>query len=71
MEYSRRNFLKQNSIAGLGMIGAGTLAGTFVSTDVSANTSAASAEITKISDLNLKKLHYLYKLLEFYLKEYL
>ena len=61
MEYSRRNFLKQNSIAGLGMIGAGTLAGTFVSTDVSANTSAASAEITKISDLNLKKLRETYR----------
>ena len=61
MEYSRRNFLKQNSIAGLGMIGAGTLAGTFVSTDVSANTRAASAEITKISDLNLKKLRETYR----------
>lgn len=61
MEYSRRNFLKQNSIAGLGMIGAGTLAGTFVSTDVVAKTTAASAEITKISDLNLKKLRETYR----------
>lgn len=61
MEYSRRNFLKQNSIAGLGMIGAVTLAGTFVSTDVAANTKAASAKITKISDLNLKELRETYR----------
>lgn len=61
MEYSRRNFLKQNSIAGLGMIGAGTLAGTFVSTDVAANTRVVSDEITKISDLNLKKLRETYR----------
>ncbi len=61
MEYSRRNFLKQNSIAGLSIIGAGTLAGTFVSTDVAAKTTAASVEITKISDLNLKKLRETYR----------
>lgn len=61
MEYSRRNFLKQNSIAGLSIIGAGTLAGTFVSTDVAAKTTAASAEITKISDLNLKRLRETYR----------
>ncbi len=61
MEYSRRSFLKQNSIAGLGMIGAGTLAGTFVSTDVAANTRVVSDEITKISDLNLKKLRETYR----------
>ena len=59
--FTRRDFLRKNSIAGLGMIGAGTLAGTFVSTDVAANTTAASAEITKISDLNLRKLRETYR----------
>jgi len=28
LEYSRRDFLRQNSLAGLGIIGAGTLAAT-------------------------------------------
>ena len=61
LEYSRRDFLRQNSLAGLGIIGAGTLAATFVSGDVSAAQEDRSQEISRISDLNLKKLREAYK----------
>ena len=61
LEYSRRDFLRQNSLAGLGIIGAGTLAATFVSGDVSAAQEDRSQEISRISDLNLKKLRETYK----------
>ena len=61
LEYSRRDFLRQNSLAGLGIIGAGSLAATFVSGDVSAAQEDRSQEISRISDLNLKKLREAYK----------
>jgi mannose/cellobiose epimerase-like protein (N-acyl-D-glucosamine 2-epimerase family) len=61
MEYSRRNFLKQNSFAGLGLIGTGTFASTLFPTDVAAKSIASSTGITKISDLNLKKLRDSYR----------
>lgn len=61
MEFSRRSFLKKNSIAGLGLMGVGTLAGTLIPSDVDAATSASSDEILKISDLNLKKLRETYR----------
>ena len=61
LEYSRRDFLRQNSLAGLGIIGAGSLAATFVSGDVSAAQEDRSQEISRISDLNLKKLRETYK----------
>lgn len=61
LEYSRRDFLRQNSLAGLGIIGAGTLAATLVSGNVSAAQEGRSQEISRISDLNLKKLRETYK----------
>jgi len=59
-EYSRRDFLRRNSIAGLGIIGAGTLTGTLLTSEVSAKNIEISAGLTKISDLNLKKLRETY-----------
>lgn len=61
LEYSRRDFLRQNSLAGLGIIGTGTLAATFVSGDVSAAQEDLTQAISRISDLNLKKLRETYK----------
>lgn len=61
LEYSRRDFLRQNSLAGLGIIGVGTLAATLVSGNVSAAQEGRSQEISRISDLNLKKLRETYK----------
>jgi len=55
-EYSRRDFLRKNSIAGFGMIGAGAFGGTLLSTDALAKDIENAAEINKISELNLKKL---------------
>jgi len=59
-EYSRRDFLRRNSIAGLGIIGSGTLTGSLLSSEVSAQNIKASTELTKISHLNLKKLRDIY-----------
>ena len=55
-EYSRRDFLRKNSIAGFGMIGAVSFGGTLLSTDALAKDNENAVEINKISELNLKKL---------------
>jgi mannose/cellobiose epimerase-like protein (N-acyl-D-glucosamine 2-epimerase family) len=55
-EYSRRDFLRKNSVAGFGMIGAGAFGGSLLSTDAFANDIENAADIKKISELNLKKL---------------
>ena len=60
LHYSRRNFLKQNPLAGLGIIGAGTIAGSLITETVSATPATKPAGISKISDLNLKKLRQSY-----------
>lgn len=59
--YSRRDFFKKNSIAGIGMIGAGSFLSTIISTDVLANTSERADLLTRISDLNLKNLRKTYR----------
>lgn len=56
MNYSRRDFLKRNPVAGLGMIAAGSVAATVIPLDTWAETKKNNNEITKISDLNLKQL---------------
>jgi mannose/cellobiose epimerase-like protein (N-acyl-D-glucosamine 2-epimerase family) len=55
-EYSRRDFLRKNSVAGFGMIGAGAFGGSLLSTDAFANDIENATDIKKISELNLKKL---------------
>lgn len=59
--YSRRDFFKKNSIAGIGIIGAGSVLSTILPTDVLANASEKSGRLTRISDLNLKKLRETYR----------
>lgn len=55
-EYSRRDFLRKNSVAGFGMISAVSFGGTLLSTDALAKDNVNATEINKISELNLKKL---------------
>lgn len=59
-EYSRRDFLRKNSVAGFGMIGAVSFGATLLSTDALAKDISTAAEINKISELNLKKLRETY-----------
>jgi mannose/cellobiose epimerase-like protein (N-acyl-D-glucosamine 2-epimerase family) len=59
-EYSRRDFIKKNSVAGFGMIGAAALGGTILTTDTFAKGIGNSDKIEKISELNLKKLRETY-----------
>lgn len=59
--YSRRDFLRQNSLAGFGIIGAATLGGALVPSSVTAGQASDSHVIAKISDLNLKKISETYK----------
>lgn len=60
-EYTRRNFLKQNSLAGIGLLGAGTFTGTLLSNQVNAETKPKPQKFMTISDLNLKGLRETYK----------
>lgn len=57
-DYSRRNFLKQNTLAGLGLIGSATLAGSLLPVDVQAS---QSQDLKKITGLDLRKLRAQYK----------
>ena len=61
MNYSRRDFLKKNSVAGLGMIASGVVAATVIPLDTSAKTKTDTNEISTISELNLKKLKEVYR----------
>lgn len=60
-DYSRRGFIRINSLAGLGVIGSGTITRTLVLEDVSAVATSKTKDITTISDLNLRKLRESYK----------
>jgi N-acylglucosamine 2-epimerase len=57
-DYSRRNFLKQNTLAGLGLIGSATLAGSILPVDAQAS---QSQDLKKITGLDLRKLRAQYK----------
>lgn len=57
-DYSRRNFLKQNTLAGLGLIGSATLAGSLLPVDAQAS---QSQDLKKITGLDLRKLRAQYK----------
>ncbi len=58
IEYSRRNFLKKNSFAGLGLMGSATLASSFLPLDAGAS---QFQELKKITGLDLRKLREQYK----------
>jgi hypothetical protein len=60
-DISRRDFIKQNSLAGLGIIGACGIAGSIVSQTASASPSIKDQEIKTISDLNLEQLRQRYR----------
>lgn len=60
-KYSRRDFFKKNSVAGIGIIGSASVLGTIISTDVFAETSGKSDQLSKITDLDLKKLRETYR----------
>jgi N-acylglucosamine 2-epimerase len=57
-DYSRRNFLKQNTLTGLGLIGSATLAGSILPLDAQAS---QSQDLKKITGLDLRKLREQYK----------
>ena len=57
-DYSRRNFLKQNTLAGLGLIGSTALAGSLLPADAQAS---QSQDLKKITGLDLRKLREQYK----------
>ena len=57
-DYSRRNFLKKNTLAGLGLIGSATLAGSLLPVDAQAS---QSQDLKKITGLDLRKLRAQYK----------
>lgn len=57
-EYSRRNFLKQNTLAGLGLLGSASLAGSLLPADALAS---QSQDLKKITGLDLRKLREQYK----------
>lgn len=59
--YSRRNFIKLNSLAGLGIVGAGTIGGSLISSGAKASQEVNAEGIKTIRDLNLKKLRDSYK----------
>jgi len=59
-QYSRRDFLKRNSVAGLGIVGASSIFGTIMPTDVFAEIPEQPDHFTQISQLNLKKLRETY-----------
>lgn len=61
MNYSRRDFLKKNSVAGLGIITSGAVAATVIPLETWAKTNNDKSEISNISDLNLKKLKEVYR----------
>lgn len=60
-EFTRRDFLKQNSIAGLGIFGGAGLTAALIPGTAKAATSSDSKISGKISDLNLKQLRETYK----------
>lgn len=60
-DYSRRDFLKRNSLAGLGLISAGTLTSSLISEPAFANPVFDGGRLKTISDLNLKKLRETYR----------
>ena len=51
--YSRRNFLKQNTLTGLGLMSSVALTGSVLPTDAQASQANGTKKIT---DLNLRKL---------------
>ncbi len=57
-EYSRRKFLKQNTLAGLGLMGTSTLAGSLLPADAIAS---QSQDLKKITGLDFRKLREQYK----------
>ena len=59
-DYSRRDFIKQNTLAGLGIITMGSIAGSAVSKTISPDP-GIKKEIKTISDLNLEQLRKTYK----------
>ena len=61
MNYSRRDFLKKNSVAGLGIITAGTLTSAVIPHENQPATATNKNEISKISDLKLKQLRATYR----------
>jgi mannose/cellobiose epimerase-like protein (N-acyl-D-glucosamine 2-epimerase family) len=59
-KYTRRDFFKKNSVAGIGVIGSASVLGTLIPTNVFAETSEKSDQLSKIADLDLKKLRETY-----------
>jgi N-acylglucosamine 2-epimerase len=60
-DYSRRDFLKKNSLAGLGLISAGTITSSLISNPAFAKPVPDAKNLNTISDLNLKKLRETYR----------
>lgn len=60
-EYSRRKFLKLNSVAGLGLLGAASIGGALLPANAEAAVVPAADGLNTIADLNLKKLRELYQ----------
>jgi hypothetical protein len=52
--YSRRDFFRRNSIAGLGTVHVGSLSGSFLTSDANAKSIETSARLDKILDLDQK-----------------
>lgn len=60
-DYSRRDFIRMNSLAGLGIIGSGAVAGMLIPENTYAAPAGTSKGPATISDLNLRELHKSYK----------
>jgi len=60
-DYSRRNFIKQNSLTGLGLLTVGSSLGSGISGVGSADVSASPAKITTIGGMSLKELRDKYR----------
>src|SRR5690606_38767372 len=60
-EYTRRNFLKQNTLAGIGLLVAGTFTGTLLTKEAHAKIQPKFKRNMTISDLNLAQLRENYK----------
>lgn len=59
-QYSRRNFIRLNSLAGLGLFGAAGISGTLIPAKAEAAEAPVKGKLSTISDLNLKKLRETY-----------
>jgi len=60
-DYSRRDFIKQNSLAGLGLISMGSIAGCAVSKTGTAGIGAKAQKITQVGNFTLEQLREKYK----------